>query len=507
MRRESIALSKERITALPITDSRAYLWLTIAVLLGVFTFGKWTMAVAPWLHVLFSIRFIHTQRAFRGYVILSLVSMAHGAILVWQGVIPAWFSPEILFVTIVVGPFVDKLPYLADRLLFRRVNGFTASLIFPAAFTAWEFVRLTNNPLGSFGALGYTQYGDLPLMQLVSVTGIWGLTFLICWFAAAANRAWEQSFSWPKIQRGVLVYGAVIGLVLLYGGSRLVFPARDAGTVRIASFTSVDSRQEVSFSLITKDREAFRRLTNKFHERYVEETRRQAEAGAKLILWPELAGIVAGEDETGLLERVRKLADDEDVYLVVPLFTLHSDKRRAPENKLIAVDPAGEIVLEHYKYGGNIVEGSVAGDGVLQTFKTPFATVSGVICWDMDFPRTINQAGRNGTDILLAPALDWLAVSTMHAHMSVFRAIENGVSLVRHADNGLSIATDPYGRVLASLDHFSADRRLMVVEVPTAGVTTIYSIVGDLFGWIAGLGFLTIVVVTAAQGRIRQKHR
>ncbi len=99
-----------------------------------------------------------------------------------------------------------------------------------------------------------------------------------------------------------------------------------------------------------------------------------------------------------------------------------------------------------------------------------------------------------------------LAVSTTHAHMSVFRAIENGVSLVRHADNGLSIATDPYGRVLASLDHFSADRRLMVVEVPTAGVTTIYSIVGDLFGWIAGLGFLTIVVVTAAQGRIRQKR-
>ncbi|MEE8137529.1 MAG: nitrilase, partial [Thermoanaerobaculia bacterium] len=63
---------------------------------------------------------------------------------------------------------------------------------------------------------------------------------------------------------------------------------------------------------------------------------------------------------------------------------------------------------------------------------------------------------------------------------------------------------DPYGRVLASLDHFGADRRLMVVEVPTSGVTTIYSIVGDWFGWIAGLGFLMIVVVAVTQGRMRK---
>ncbi len=497
-------MSNRPINAPPIADSRTYLWLALAVFLGMFTFGTWTMAIAPWLHVFFSIRFIHTQKAFRGYVILSLVSMAHGAMLVWQGVLPASLLPsEILYAAIVLGSFVDKLPYLADRLLFRRVHGFAASLVFPAAFTAWEFVRLTNNPLGSFGSLGYTQYGDLPLMQLVSVTGVWGLTFLICWFASTANWAWEQSFSWPSIQRGVLVYAAVVGLVLAYGGSRLVFAPRDPGTVRIASFTAVDARREVSLSLIGQDREAFRRMTSEFHERYVKETRRQAEAGAKLVLWPELAGVVTGEDETVLLDRMRNLARDEDIYLVVPLFTLHN-KGRAPENKLIAVDPAGDIVLEHYKYGGNIVEGSVAGDGVLQTFETPFATVSGVICWDMDFPLTINQAGRNGTDILLAPALDWLAVSTTHAHMSVFRAIENGVALVRHADNGLSIATDPYGRVLASLDHFGADRRLMVVEVPTSGVTTIYSILGDWFGWIAGLGFLTIVGVTVAQGRMRR---
>ena len=497
-------MSNGRISAPPITDSRAYLWLAIAALLGVFTFGTWTMAVAPWFHVLFSLRFMHTQPTFRGYIILSLVSMANGVVLVWQGVLPAFFAPEILYTMIVVGSLVDKLPYLADRLLFTRVKGLAAPLVFPLVFTAWEFIRLTNNPLGSFGSLGYSQYGNLSLMQLVSITGIWGLTFMVCWFGATVAWAWEHDFSWRQIGRGILAYGAVMGLVLLYGGSRLAFASAASGTVRIASFTAVDGRSEVSFSLIRKDREAFRQVTKEFHERYVEETRRQAEAGAALILWPELAGIVLGEDESNFLERVRKLAQEEDIYLVVPFFTLHSDQGRPPENKLLTFDPTGEIVLEHYKYGGNIVEGSVAGDGVLQTFQAPFATVSGVICWDMDFPRTISQVGRNGADILLAPALDWLAVSTMHGQMAVFRAIENGVALVRHADNGLSVATDPYGRVLASVDHFTVSRRLMVVEVPTEGITTMYSIVGDSFAWITILGFLAIVLVAFIQGRMRQ---
>ena len=38
--------------------------------------------------------------------------------------------------------------------------------------------------------------------------------------------------------------------------------------------------------------------------------------------------------------------------------------------------------------------------------------------------------------------------------MAIFRAIENGMSVIRQADEGLSIATDPYGRILAQTDFF-----------------------------------------------------
>jgi apolipoprotein N-acyltransferase len=140
-----------------------------------------------------------------------------------------------------------------------------------------------------------------------------------------------------------------------------------------------------------------------------------------------------------------------------------------------------------------MIEGFEPGDGVLRTVETPYGTLSGLICWDTDFPATVRQAGRNGTDILLSPSLEFRAADPMHAQMATFRAVENGVSVVREADNGLSVATDPYGRTLAAVDHFTASERVMVAQVPTRGVFTIYSMIGDLFGWLAVVGFVAIV--------------
>jgi apolipoprotein N-acyltransferase len=70
--------------------------------------------------------------------------------------------------------------------------------------------------------------------------------------------------------------------------------------------------------------------------------------------------------------------------------------------------------------------------------------------------------------------------------MAEFRGIEQGATLVRHPGNGLSVATDCQGRILAGMDHSqTSGDRPMVAEVPTRGVRTIYSRVGDAFSWLA----------------------
>jgi apolipoprotein N-acyltransferase len=106
-------------------------------------------------------------------------------------------------------------------------------------------------------------------------------------------------------------------------------------------------------------------------------------------------------------------------------------------------------------------------------------------------------------DIMLVPSNDWREIDPWHSHMARFRAIEQGFNMVRHTSSGLSIATDYQGRVLASMDHFVTDHRAMVAYVPTRGVRTLYSRIGDLFAWICIAGLIAAVGLSRRRTRLR----
>jgi apolipoprotein N-acyltransferase len=114
---------------------------------------------------------------------------------------------------------------------------------------------------------------------------------------------------------------------------------------------------------------------------------------------------------------------------------------------------------------------------------------------------TVRQAGKQNTDILLVANGDSPGHFKEHAQMAVFRAIENGVSLVRQDGRGLSLATDPYGRILAMVETDKAGEPVMTAQVPTQGVFTIYPIIGDLFGWLSVVGFVVSAVWAILRGR------
>jgi apolipoprotein N-acyltransferase len=490
-------MAREAASTMIRSDRWSYLWLVIGAVLSLLSNGRWTIPLATWLMAIFLLRFVRTQKVWVGFILVWLVSFATSAI-AWVGLTPMELSMHLVMMG--VAALVSSLPYLADRLLVPHLKGFVATLVFPLASTAIEFLSVATNPNGSWGALAYTQYPNLALIQLVSITGLWGFPFLMGWFASIINWAWERSFSWREVRRGLALFVGVMLLVMLYGSVRLAFLPPQAGTVRVASMTATETVGGMSW-VLESDREAFRRGTRRLHDYYFEATAREARAGAKIVLWPEGVGLSLAEDEAALIERAQEVAAEEGIYLAMPMVTIYQDFDRPFENKLLIVDPDGDVVLEHYKYGGAYLEGSLPGDGVLRTVETPYGTLSGIICWDADFPSVVSQAGRNGTDILLVPSNDWRAVDPLHTQMAVFRAVENGVSLVRHVSNGLSIATDPYGRVLASMDHFTASERVMVAQVPTEGVFTVYSIIGDTFAWLSIVGFVVIVVWTIVRWR------
>jgi len=59
---------------------------------------------------------------------------------------------------------------------------------------------------------------------------------------------------------------------------------------------------------------------------------------------------------------------------------------------------------------------------------------------------------------------------------------------------GLSVMTDPYGRILAATDHYPQGERVIVAQIPTQGAWTLYPFIGDLFGWLAVVGFVVLVI-------------
>lgn len=482
-------------------DNRAYLWLLIYALASLFS-GRWSFFLASWIGPIFGLRFLRSKRTGRG-MLLFLIASYIPIVISWYKMTA--FEMPIYPVFMLVNVVIASIPYLFDRWLTPKFakNGLTplvASLVFPLAVTAIEFLTMTGGPLGSFGAHAYTQYDFLIFAQLASVTGLWGITFLVAWFGSLVNWAWERRFQWKQIKSGAIPYAVIILLVLVYGAVRLLAAPEPAATVKVASFTAESFHPEQLFPMISSDLDGFRQKTTAIHQKYVEQTAAVAGQGAEIVVWPEMAGSGYYEDVDALIERGQAIAREEGIYLAITALSLFVDENRTDENILYIIDPNGEVAIEHVKYGGNMVEGTLLGDGVLHTIETPYGRLSGVICWDTDYPKVIQQAGQMDVDILLSPSYVWPEIGTMHAKMAAFRAIENGVTIVRQEDGGVSAFIDPVGRFLMTAEH-AAGETMIFADLPVRSNATLYPVIGDIVGLLSIVGFVVMAVWAIILGR------
>ena len=460
------------------------LMLLVGSLLVGFSTGRWLAPMVAWIGPVLIMRYFRDQKVGRGYFFIIVAYTVAFLIAFgenWKAQLPA-----LLFILPPFYAFLWSLPYLADRLVSARLKGFASTLVYPLAVATMELVNIHTNPVGLWGATGFTQYGNLPIMQLASVTGMIGITFLMGWFASVVNWAWENRARGGLLLQGLTIFGAVFTAVYGFGFLRLN-AAPGGETIRVAGIT-VQSQNELNGDSLGE-------AVQSHWNAYFAETAREAQAGAQVIVWPEGAGITFTPNQSAsLIPQAQEVARQNEIYLVIGYGMIYSEGGKPKQNKLLVIDPTGAIVMEHIKYGGNIIEGTLLGDKKLRTVDTPFGVLSGVVCWDMDFPSVIQQAGRNGTGLMLVPSKDSIEIDPLHSQMAVFRGIENGMSVFRQVDYGQSIATDPYGRVLAQTDFFGSTDRTVVAQVPTKHVSTIYSLFGRYLEWLAPIGLAFFIL-------------
>ncbi|HMN31349.1 MAG TPA: hypothetical protein PKE45_24570, partial [Caldilineaceae bacterium] len=211
-------------------DRFAWAWFVVGALLLPFTAGQSAVPIAVWLAPIFLLRFVRTQRAI---VALPLVALAYFAAV--TNAFRTSLPFPLAYLAGVVG-MVAVLPYGLDRLVGARLNGVARTLVFPLTLTLIDWLTAFG-PLGSGMTAAYSQVGNLPLLQIVSVTGVWGLTFLIAWAAPVANELWEQGTDWRAAWPALAIFGGVVLAVLFFGGARLAFATTPSATVRVVGLT------------------------------------------------------------------------------------------------------------------------------------------------------------------------------------------------------------------------------------------------------------------------------
>ena len=478
------------------SDSKLYSFVMLLAgsLFLLFTGGKYNFWIAAWFPAVFYIRFFRQGKVISRYLLTVLASWVI-TLISWYGIQPLDFMSYAI--SMLITSFLTVLPLLGDRLLYKKVPAFASTLVFPVFSTFMEYIFISGNPMGSFGSMAYSQFSNRPFIQLASITGIMGLTFIMNWFPSVINHLWEK-----KSKKPAIIFASILMLILTFG-TFSYFNTSKTEEVNVAGIFKAHDDIDLH-KIMSADDVSKYQMADEIIESYVAETIILAEKGNSIISWPEASVIIRASEFSVREKNFSKLADDLNIYLVVPYMIINENSPF--ENKLRTYDPEGNNSLEHIKYGGNMFEGSLKGDGKIGSLDTEYGKISALICWDMDFPSIVSQTGRNNVDILFSPANEWISIVPVHAQMAVFRGIENGTSTVHPASMGLSIIADSKGRIISEENWFESEKKSISGSIPVKGSKTVYSIIGDLFPLLIMISTAMLIIFSIVVGIKKRIH-
>lgn len=495
---------------------------------------KWLIPVCAWAGpalLLIFYRFSNFKRKL--FWILSLLMIAQT--IAFYEVVPIPGPGLIIFV--LINSLLKLLPFVIDRIISKKSEALYTTLAFPVANIAFEFIS-SFGPWGAWGSVVNTQFSFTWLNQLASVTGLWGIGFLLYWFASYAAWLMNQLINNKPFTKSAFVFPAIFLLINTGGALRYynnippVNKTKIAGvtvstvpflealykdvngkSIHIPATTSPVSPmlQKANLAMLPFIERvdssgfsgAFRALSTIYDSLFIL-SKNAVDKGAKVIVWSEGSVITWKSNEQVIIERAQNFAEENNADLLIAMASIErgtiTPGKKFMENKIIYIDHSGKIL--HTLFKNKPVPGiepSKPGDGILPLLKTANGDISTSICYDADFPSLMQQIGKQQSGLLLLPSGDWKAISPYHTNAAIYRAIENGCSIFRQVSGGLSVAADYRGKIIGSKDYFAPGEKLLIAEVPVAHVSTIYNIIGDVFGYLCLYAFIVMSVMLLIQ--------
>lgn len=402
--------------------------------------------------------------------------------------------------------YLSLFPGVFALAVWRLARGFghSAALLAAPVWVASELGRQYVWDGFPWALLGYSQVTWLPIAQLASLTGVYGLSALLALTAGVA--------AYAMVGAGRRRWMVAAGMVALVAGCSVWGQWRLARSALLGTGDPV--RVAVLQANIAQEDKWNPALAGAITDRYLSMTRQALGSGATFIIWPESATPFLFETDLVGGAAIRRLAKEGQATLLVGSDQIEpmraEEQRTRPAERIynaaFLVRPDGQVGAVYRKmhlvpfgeyvpakrllfFVAPIVEAasefSAGQDAVMLPVGDHLASTA--ICYEVIFASLMRQFVLNGSELLTTITNDaWYGRSSaayQHWDQASLRAIEGGRYLARAANTGISGFVDPYGRVLQKSELF--EQSLLVADLRFIREHTVYTRIGDVVAWLS----------------------
>jgi apolipoprotein N-acyltransferase len=405
----------------------------------------------------------------------AIVALMLGGLNLWGYYTKALGIPAFAWVvTFLSASIALAAVVLLFRALVLRGAVWSALLAPPALWVTFEYARNLAWPHGTAGSLAYSELQFLPFLQLASVTGPWGMSFVLLLFPTAIALGLHlRMTASPRL--ALRVVGTAVGVlaaILVFGVIRLAIPQGDV----------------VKVGLVVSDEKANTTVTDpgpdteRLFSDYARATEKLATNGAQAIVLPEKLGVTLEGKSDATDAILQSVATRTKATVIAGVVHVNPP---AKYNEARIYVPGLAVQRYDKEHMLPPFESPLTPGTSLVTLQRGQQKWGVAICKDMDFASPARLYGEAGVGLMLVPAWDFVVDAAWHGHIALMRAVEDGFSLARTAKLGFLTVSDNRGRVLGEVRSGTAPFATLLVDVPTQHSTTVYQYLGDWFVWVS----------------------
>lgn len=386
-----------------------------------------------------------------------------------------------------------------------REGGISFPLAGACAWAVLEFLRTHLFSGFPWTLLGDSQITYLPMIQIASYTGVYGVSFLIAWVnLSLASTLWKRNMT-------PLIVALAVGANFYWGKKQMdrLEAQQKAPSFKIALLQgNIDQYKKWDAVYVSDIKRTYEKLNVQAKQQK-----------PQLIIWPETSvpGFLLEEPSLrkwldSLIQRtgVHQLvgapskAGENDAYNTAYSLTAQSKVVSHYSKKHLV--PFGEVVpfaevLSRWVSVLNRLGGFQPGKES-SVLATPIGPIGVNICYEAIFPELVRQSVLAGAEFIVNMTNDGWYMQTaapyQHFAPNIFRAVENRRWLMRANNTGISAIVSPIGRVTAESSIFVP--AVVSGSVSPSSEKTFYTLKGDVFAW----GCLALCVLLPLGGILRR---